>query len=42
MSREKTGIDDEGEREEGKEWEDILNEDGREVRWMKEIWKGGK
>jgi hypothetical protein len=24
---------------EGKEWEDILNEDGREVRWMKEIWK---
>jgi hypothetical protein len=24
---------------EGKEREQILNEDGRDIRWMKEIWK---
>jgi hypothetical protein len=24
------------------EREEILNEDRREIRWMKEIWKGGK
>jgi hypothetical protein len=24
---------------EGKEWEEILNEDGRETGWMKQIWK---
>jgi hypothetical protein len=24
---------------ERKEWGEILNEDGRETRWMKEIWK---
>jgi hypothetical protein len=27
---------------EGKEREEILNENGREIRWMKEIWKEGK
>jgi hypothetical protein len=26
------------EREE-KEWGEIVNEDGREIRWMKKIWK---
>jgi hypothetical protein len=24
---------------EGKEWREILSEDGREIRWMKEVWK---
>jgi hypothetical protein len=47
MRREKTGTEckerKEGERQrERKERGEILNKDGREIRWMKKIWKRKK